>query len=254
MLNNIRRLSAILLISMITMFHSVASANYIGLPDFDWPHYWEDHENDDTVTCAHVAVANALAYWDTKFPDLIPDSYGSPETTIFHGVDGDTKLTSFWDLMTELTKEDYLGSGYVNTVEIGKGIKAWFKKQGVGLSYHSTTGLEFTEKWDFAKTMFDKGEVPIILLQGSYDHWVTGYGYDDNKSLTIFDPNKIGNGAQKYDLTKKDDGWYIHYDGHDARIWSVQAVTATPEPATMLLFGTGIVAIVGSSIRKKKKQ
>ena len=230
-----------------------AKANYIGMNDFDWPTYWEEHEDDTTVACAHVAFANALSYWDKKFSNLIPDELGSPETQEFKDVNGNTHiLHSFWNLMTALTADKYLGKGWVDTAKIGEGIKKWFSDKKVGLSYHSTAGLEFTEKWDFYKKMVDKGEVSLILLESkSGNHWVTGTGYDKN-TLSVYDPNVIGSGAQSFEVTKKDDGWYIKYEEEDARIWSVQAVTATPEPATIFLFGSGLVYFAGSRIRRHK--
>lgn len=232
-----------------------AHANYMGMSDFDWPIYWEDHKDDTTVTCAHVAFANALSYWDQKFPNLIPANLGKPESMEFPAADGNTYvLNSFWNLMTALTADKYLGTGNVNTAKIGDGIKKWFEDQHVGLSYHSTAGLEFTEKWDFYKKMIDKGEVPLILLEmKSGNHWVTGIGYEDT-SLSVYDPNKIGTNSQKYTVSKKDDGWYITYDDEEARIWSVQAVTATPEPGTLFLLGSGLAVLAGSSVRRKLRR
>ena len=76
MINRIWMISVAFVILIFLPLHSVANANLIGLPDFDWPQYWEKHKDDETVTCAHIAFANALYYWDKKTPNLIPDNYG----------------------------------------------------------------------------------------------------------------------------------------------------------------------------------
>lgn len=250
-----KRIAAAICCLLCSLISTSVRANYVGMSDFDWPTYWEDHANDTAVTCAHIALANALSYWDQKFPDLIPADLGAPDSMEFPSADGTTyALQSFWNLMTALTAEQYLGSGDVGTADIGDGVKKWFADKKVGLSYHSTSGMEFTEKWDFYKKMVDKGEVPLVLLEmDSGNHWVTGVGYLEN-TLSIYDPNVIGKAAQTFDVTQKDDGWYIIYEGEEARIWSVQAVTATPEPATIFLFGSGLAFLAGKRARKKSRQ
>jgi len=249
-----KKIAAAVCVFLCSLASTPARANYVGMSDFDWPTYWEDHENDTSVTCAHIAFANALSYWDQKFPDLIPDDLGAPESQNFTDTNNNTYvLHSFWNLMTALTANQYLGSGDVDTAKIADGIKKWFADKKVGLSYHSTSGMAFTEKWDFYKKMVDKGEVPLVLLEmKSGNHWVTGTGYLDN-TLSIYDPNVIGAGAQAFNVTKKENGWYITYEGEEARIWSVQAVTATPEPSTIALLGTGIALLVGKRGRKSHR-
>ncbi len=234
---------------MVFVWSSMANADLIEIPDFDWPSYWEEHKDDQTVGCAHVALANALYYWDQKFPGLIPDTYGKPESQDFKAEDGKTyKLTSFWKLMSALTVDKYLGQGDVDPGKMETGIPEWFKDQKVPLSFHSTKGMKLTEEWDFLKKMTDKGEVPLIQIYvgekpNQYLHWFTGVGYNDDKSFSAIDPNVIGNSVQLYNVTKKADGWYFTYDGNPARIQSIQAVTAIPEPSTMLLLSIAFGAV-----------
>lgn len=237
----------IIIVAMVLVFSQTAHANYTGIIDFDWPTYWDEHKDDQNVVCGHVALAAALYYWDQRYPNLIPDSYGIPETIDFTAEDGNTyKVTSFWKLMNDLT--GYIGCGDVFPDEFETGIPKWFKDHSVGLSFHTTKGMKYTEEWAFLKSMIDKGEVSLIQIKvidpvnGDYVHWITGVGYNDDASLSVMDPNVIGQNTQKYDVTKKDDGWYIkYYDGNQARIQSIQAVTATPEPASMILFSLGLL-------------
>ena len=85
---------------------------------------------------------------------------------------------------------------------------------------------------------------------GAYD----AYALVDNASITdMFSVNfawlggETGPGSQYFEVY---DGltWSVLEDGFTSTV-----AAPVPEPATMLLFGTGIASLIGSGIRKKSK-
>ncbi len=94
--------------------------------------------------------------------------------------------------------------------------------------------------------------VPTIDTGNSYSMPNFFLGYADNAHNSVYIALDDGGGEE----------WFAdweHYnllsdDNHDDLVIKVTATTAPiPEPATMLLFGTGLVSLIGSTLRKKKK-
>lgn len=70
-------------------------------------------------------------------------------------------------------------------------------------------------------------------------HWLDNYG------LGLMDPTTAY--GELLSLTSLD------YTAFDVIGWDLDSQQPIPEPATMLLFGTGLVGLAGSRLRKKKK-
>lgn len=89
---------------------------------------------------------------------------------------------------------------------------------------------------------------PLLPGDGAYD----AYALFDNASLAdmftvsfVWLGGTSGPGSQFFE---------VYYDGPTWSVLEDGSTTPVPEPATMLLFGTGLAGLVGSGMRKKSKK
>ncbi len=127
------------------------------------------------------------------------------------------------------------------------GIMEYIHWSGYGVSdiynqYIDTVGLTYGFSFDDYKNEIDADRVVMIHVEG---HSMFGYGYDDFGNIIFHDT---------WNDSPHSMSWGSSYSGLD--MYGVTAFTLTggsqpvPEPATLLLFATGLAGLVG--IRKKK--
>lgn len=116
------------------------------------------------------------------------------------------------------------------------------------------TGTDGQANWEGYHISYGNG---LELSQGTY--WVSfeirpiNYFDPYNGYMPADSPNPLGNEA----FLATGNGSWIEYDPLNIGVQILGdpiAPAPVPEPATMLLFGTGIVGLAGSRLKRKKKE
>ena len=113
--------------------------------------------------------------------------------------------------------------------------------------------------YDEIKGLFIGSQRDISVLSGVNTYYITGrfdssYDFSGTQTHRTAHLHEYNPGGLESLSDLTGGGWVFDTAGLDyIGAWVVADAAPVPEPTTMLLFGTGLVGLVGSRLRKKKK-
>jgi hypothetical protein len=238
---------------------SAVSVMLSGIPAYDWYH-----------GCGPTAAGSVLGYWDLHGYDNLYDASGwaavSQTSNVKSHISSDAHNAAY---------DPHPDVGSVPQLQWSS-IADWFQtsvNQPYGWSYLSRSDVAFEGYANYRGYAFDSwytgrdqtafmAEIdlgnPLMFLvdtdaDNSTDHFVPVFGYDkrDDGSLwyACYTTWSEAEDVSWYKFTAMGNSWGVGYMTFARPISSQDAV---PEPATMLLLGSGVIGLVG--LRRKFKK